>query len=54
MVEAALVAIRYDPHLRAIYERIVDRRGPMRARVAVARRMLEAIWHMLTTNKPYL
>lgn len=53
MVEAALVAIRYDPHLRAIYERIADRRGPMKARVAVARRMLEAIWHTLTTNKPY-
>lgn len=53
MVEAAFVAIQYDPHFKAIYERIAHRRGPMKARVAVARRMLEAIWHMLTTNKPY-
>ena len=53
MVEAAFVAIRHDPHLRAIYERIAARRGPMKARVAIARRMLEAIWHMLKTNKPY-
>lgn len=53
MVEAAFTAIRFDPRLKAIYERIANRRGPMKARVAVARRMLEAIWHMLDKNEPY-
>lgn len=43
MVEAAFVAIRHDAHLKAIYERISTRRGTMKARVAVARRMLEGI-----------
>ena len=48
MVEAAFVAIRYDPRLKTIYERIAERRGPMKARVAVVRCMLVSIHHMLT------
>ena len=31
MVEAAFVAIRHDQRLKAIYERIAERRGPMKA-----------------------
>ena len=53
MVEAAFVAVRYDPRLKAIYERIAERRGPMKARVAIARRMLVSIHHMLTEQADY-
>ena len=53
MVEAAFVAIRHDPRLKAIYERITERRGPMKARVAVARRMLISIHRMLAQQAEY-
>ena len=34
---------------------LVDQRqrGPSIARVDIARKLTEAIWHMLTTNKPF-
>ena len=53
MVEAAVTAIQHDDHMQSIYKRIAERRGPMKARVAVARHMLEAVWHILDTKKPY-
>ena len=53
MVEAAFIATRYDPHMAKIHARIANRRGTMKARVAVARRMLEAVWQMLSKNEPY-
>ena len=53
MVEAAFVAVRHDLRLKAIYERIIERRGPMKARVAVARRMLVSIHRMLTEQADY-
>ena len=53
MVEAAFVAVRFDPRLRARYDRLAAKRGPMKARVAVARQMLEYVWHMLDRNAPY-
>jgi hypothetical protein len=33
--------------------RLGRRRGPSVARVDIARRLTEAIWHMLTTNQPF-
>ena len=53
MVEAAFTAVRYDPRLEKIYARIAGHRGTMKARVSVARRMLEAVWRMLSKNEPY-
>ena len=41
MMEAAFVAIRHDARIGAIYQRLAVRIGPMKARAAVARRMLE-------------
>jgi transposase len=53
MVEAAQVAPRLDPALRYFYDRLADRRGPKKARVAVARKLLIAVWHVLTNNQDY-
>ena len=53
MVDAATVATRFDPRMEAIYERIAKRRGKQKAKVAVARHMLEIIWHMLTAMQEY-
>lgn len=53
MVEAARAAIRWDPHWRKIYNRIARRRGSSIAAVAVARRLLVLVWHLLTKNDIY-
>jgi transposase len=53
MVEAARAAIRWDPHWRKIYNRIARRRGSSIAVVAVARRLLVLVWHLLTKNDIY-
>jgi hypothetical protein len=53
MVEAARAAIRWDPHWRKIYNRIAPRRGSSIAVVAVARRLLVLVWHLLTKNDTY-
>ena len=48
IVEASATTIRYDKRRGEIHKRIRKRRGAMKARVAVARHLLEIIWHMLT------
>ena len=53
MVEAAHVAIRHDARIGAIYQRLAVRIGPMKARVAIARRMLEWVWEMLDSDTEY-
>lgn len=53
MVDAATVAVRFDPRMRSIYERIAKRRGKQKAKVAVARHMLEIVWQMLTRMEEY-
>jgi len=56
LVEAALHASRH-PAYRERYQRTRARlgkqRGPRVAQVDVARRLAEAIWHMLTRNQPF-
>ncbi|HTD18113.1 MAG TPA: hypothetical protein VK667_01140, partial [Ktedonobacteraceae bacterium] len=39
--------------LGKFYERIAARRGPQKAKVAVAKEMLVIIWHMLSNNESY-
>jgi transposase len=55
LVEAAWVAVRYNPWLRSVYERI--RRGSRGRRkiaiVAVARRLLVIAWAMLRNAQPW-
>ena len=56
LIEAATHAARH-PVYRDRYQRNKTRlgrqRGPSIARVDIARRLTEAIWHMLTANKPF-
>jgi transposase len=52
MVQAALHADK-SPRLQRLHNRVAQRRGPLRARVAVAREMLEIAWHLLRTDREY-
>src|SRR3954469_4446806 len=56
LIEAATHAARhpvYRDRYQATKTRLGRQRGPSIARVDIARRLTEAIWHMLTTNKPF-
>ncbi len=54
LVQAAWAAIRVkDSHLAAVYRRLVVRLGKQKAIMAVAHRLLVAIYHMLTDHMPY-
>jgi transposase len=53
LVEAAQHASRHDPRLRGFYLRILKRRGYQRAIVAVARKMLVSMYHVLSKNEAY-
>lgn len=53
MVEAAWAAIRCAPQIRQRYEYLRYKKGPQTAIIAVARAMLQIVWHMLTKRKPY-
>jgi transposase len=53
LVEAAQHASRSDPRLRPFYLRILKRHGYQKAIVAVARKMLVSIYHVLSRNEPY-
>ena len=50
----ALTAIRWEPHLRGFYEHLVQRgKRKKQALLAVARKLLHAIYGMFRTNSPY-
>jgi transposase len=50
----ALVAVRFDPHLRAYYEHLLDRgKLKMQALVAVMRKLLHAIFGMFKHHQCY-
>lgn len=50
----ALTAIRWEPHLRGFYEHLVNRgKRKKQALLAVARKLLHAIYGMFRTNSPY-
>jgi transposase len=53
IVEAAQQAPRQDAALCAFYDRLAERRGPKKARVAVGRKLLIAVWHILTYQQEY-
>ena len=53
MVEAAWNAVRWEPHWQKVYERIKQRRGSGIAIVAVARKLLVVIWHLLHNHCQY-
>lgn len=50
----ALVAVRHDPHLRIFYETLLTRhKAKLQALIAVARKILHAIYGMFKTHTPY-
>ncbi len=53
LAQAVLHALRGDPGLRSWYRQVKHRRGAKVARVAVMRRLCEALWHMLSKQEPY-
>jgi transposase len=53
LIEAAHQAARHDPRLSQFYRRIANRRGHNRALVAVARKMLVTIYHVLNHHSQY-
>ena len=53
LVQCALIAIKYDTHLRIFYDRIRNRKGHATAIVATAKELLIIIWYMLTRNELY-
>jgi len=54
MVEAAWGAVRSDPHWKAQYENLKKRgKHSNEAIVAIARKLLVSIWHVLTKREPH-
>ena len=54
LVQAAHAAVRRpDTYLAAVYRRLVVRVGVKRAIIAIARRLLIAVYHILVTREPY-
>jgi transposase len=50
LVEAAWTAVRYDQHWQSQFESLAYRIGPEKAIVAIARKLLVVIWHVLTAQ----
>lgn len=50
MVTAAQAAVRCSPHWKGQYERLAARIGKPKAIVAIARKLLVAVWHILTAG----
>ena len=48
MVEAAWIAVEYHPHWKELFARLSARIGPHKAIVAIARKLLVAVWHVLS------
>jgi len=53
LVEAAWSAVRWDPYWQAQFERLAKRRGKRKAIVAIARKLLTVVWHVLTKKEAY-
>ena len=53
LVEAAWVAVRSDPYWKAQFQRLQKRLHPNQAIVAIARRLLVSVWHVLSKREPY-
>src|SRR5215472_16714281 len=51
MVEAAWVAVEHHPHWKAQFERLAARIGKQKAIVAMARKLLVAVWHVLAQQE---
>ena len=52
MVEAVHTAVIHDPRWRAEMQRLAPRIGHKKAVLAIARKMLVVVWHVLTKQEP--
>ena len=50
LIEAAWTAVRYDQHWQEQFEQLAYRIGREKAIVAIARKLLVIIWHVLTAK----
>lgn len=50
LIEAAWIAVRFDPHGQEQFEQLSERIGRQKAIVAIARKLLVIIWHVLTAR----
>ena len=55
LVQIALAVSKSDKHieLKSKYQALKKRRGGKKAVIAIARKLLTAIWHILSKNEPY-
>jgi transposase len=53
LVQCAHAAVRWDPHWADIYDRIASHAGKKKAIVAVARKLLVTIYHMIRRRERY-
>ncbi len=54
MVQAAHAAVKVkDSHFAAVYHRLVGRRGVKKAILAIAHRILTAVYYILLHHEPY-
>jgi transposase len=53
LVEAAQMAVKSDPLLKMRFEALQRRMHRNQAIVAIARHLLELVWHVLTRRQPY-
>jgi transposase len=53
MVEAAQKAFKKDPRLAFFYRKLKKEKGSAKARVAVARKLLVIVYHVLKDEEPY-
>lgn len=51
LVEAARIAVRQPGHWQRLYQRLARRIGDHKAITAVARKLLVAVWHLLTHGR---
>jgi transposase len=50
MIEAAWTAVRHHPHWKTQFEALAVRAGRQKAIVAIARKLLVVVWHVLTEH----
>ncbi|MGH2968056.1 MAG: transposase [Solirubrobacteraceae bacterium] len=53
LLEATMHALRHPAYSERYQRRLGRQRGAKVAQIDIARRLTEAIWHMLTTNQPF-
>lgn len=54
VLQCALVAVRHDARLAAVYERACTQHPKKVALTHVGNKIVKIIWHMLTYRKPYV